>query len=406
VPERAFADLPILDELAEQLFTAAPSSQRQPLRWRGPRRSLALAVVLCLVIAAGAAAATLLVLRGSVIPAPNPRDVPPEQTPAPGTSRLEPLRIPDPDGGPPWALRVARSQTGQLCATVGQVIDGDFGLIGLDGRFRSLPERIVDACSVPRADKASLIGARVFDAPQPGAVRTVVNGIAGHSLRRVQIEAGGRRSTAQIAPDGTFLAVLRGYPEALQLRVTLTFADGHRETHPFGLSPYVVPDPDGEDAWRTSAGGIGGSQALCINFQPARAARNPAISPAACGDLGQRRRRGVFFAVRRVAPGAVAQRGGSILAGHWGDHSARTAVWGAAGSDVKRIEIVGPGTQRQQATIAPSAAFLVVLPASVDPRSLTVVVTYTDGRVARYRGSTNLVSHASVRSHASTGGGP
>jgi hypothetical protein len=347
---------------------------------------------------ASAAAGTLLVFRGSVIPAPAARDVPPEQTPVAGTSHVEPISVADPAGGPHWTLRVARSRTGLLCSTVGQLEAGRFGLVGLDGRFRLLAPRIVDACSARRSDGASLIGARVFDARRAQDLRTVVNGIAGRSLRTVTIESGGRSLPVARAPGGVFLAVLAGYPEDLGLRVMLTFADGHRVSYPFGRSSFIVPDPSGGHAWKAQAFAFGSPPGkppdprTCVSFQPARIVRNPPISPAACGNIGIRARRGYFFAVRHIVPGTGGIPFSLHGQGHWGNTPARTAVWGAAGDDVRRIQVLGPGGLDTLATIAPSRAFLAVLPGTVDPASLSIRVTFTDGQVEVRRGSTHLVS--------------
>ncbi len=401
--------LPILDELGDALDTAfraheraerderAAVTARPPLRRR--LRALLVAPVLALLLGASAAAGTLVVLRGSPVPAPAARDGGPAQTPAPGTTRLADASAADPADGPGWALRVARSRTGLVCATVGQVLDGDFGLVGLDGRFRPFAERIVDGCSAPRPGDVTLLGARVFDAERAQDVRTVVSGVAGGAaLREVVVDAAGRRTPVPVADDGTFLAALRGYPEDLAVRVTLRFAGGRERTQPFGVSAFVVPDPAGGRAWRAEAFGFGvrpgaaPNPRSCVAFRPAREAPSPATSPAACGILrGGRRRTGVFFAVRRITPGTGGVPVDLDGEGDWGEHPARTAVWGQAGDDVEQVEVEGPGVPRRDVPVAPSRAFLAVLPPAVHPAGLTVTVRSRGGRVARYRGSTNLV---------------
>ena len=79
-------------------------------------------------------------------------DVTPEQRVAPGTSRIEPLRAADPDRDAlPWTIRVSRSETGLQCSAIGQLKDETFGLVGLDGEFRALPEGNADACGTRNA---------------------------------------------------------------------------------------------------------------------------------------------------------------------------------------------------------------------------------------------------------------
>src|SRR4051794_34761732 len=122
-----------------------------------------------------------------------PADTTPEQRVAPATSAVSALRVPDPERGQPaWTLRLARSETGLQCSTVGQVRDGTFGLLGLDGAFRALPEPNVDACAEPGA----ISGTRVFAAKGSRDVRSVVYGVAGPAVARVTVAlAGGKPRT-------------------------------------------------------------------------------------------------------------------------------------------------------------------------------------------------------------------
>ena len=45
------------------------------------------------------------------------------------------LRVPDPAGGPPWAMRLIRTSRGLLCMQVGRVAFGTVGALGRDGAF-------------------------------------------------------------------------------------------------------------------------------------------------------------------------------------------------------------------------------------------------------------------------------
>lgn len=51
------------------------------------------------------------------------------------STRLLPLRVPDPDGGPPWGVRLVSTTNGLLCAQVGRVVDGRLGQLGREGAF-------------------------------------------------------------------------------------------------------------------------------------------------------------------------------------------------------------------------------------------------------------------------------
>jgi hypothetical protein len=371
---------------------AAGRDSVRVLRRRPPLRTLLLAAALLAVTAGTAAAGTLLALRGSAIPAP--QAVPPEQTPVPSTSRVSVIRAADPASGvPPWTIRVARSQTGLVCSTVGQVSGGRFGLVGLDGRFRAIADGVSDSCGAERQGAASLIGARVFDAARRADVRTVVSGVGGSALRRVEVQTvSGRRRVPVVG--GAFAVVLRGYPEDDAIRATLTFASGRREVHDFGRSPYAVPDPLGGPAWRTTAFMLSGDGRSCASFHWARAVRGAPQSPGVCGDLGAgRHRHGWYFAVRRIEPGTGGPPFEPVGEGAWGDHPARTAVWGGVGEDVAAISVQVADQPPRAVELPANRVFLALFSPRVDPASLTVRLKLEDGRTVVARGSTGLVDH-------------
>lgn len=381
------------DELARAAVTVGSSRSSQ----RIARRPVLVAVALVLLLAATAAAGTLLVLRGAVIPAPAERIAGPAEFPIAGSSNVEQLRAPDPGHAPPWTIRVSQSTTGLTCTTVGQVVDGHFGLVGLDGRFRILAEGAVDGCGEVRPGSA-LLGARVFDGRGRADVRTVVAGDAGPTLVRVTVVADGHSRLVHMAADGTFATVLRGYPEDAALAVQLRFRDGRTETHDLGRDPSVVPDPLGAPAWSTQISELGqrpGSparayQLLCVQFRTAREQSRPAISPGACGMVtgirsGGHTEDGLFFAIRRIAPDhrRFIRHFDQQL---WNDHPARTAVWGFAGTDVRSITVIGPSGPRIL-RLAPGRTFLAVFPSRVDPARLHV-------RVLRANGSSQIYAHS------------
>ena len=53
----------------------------------------------------------------------------------PGSVQLLPLRVADPDGGPPWGLRVLKTTRGLTCVQFGRVVAGRLGVLGQDGAF-------------------------------------------------------------------------------------------------------------------------------------------------------------------------------------------------------------------------------------------------------------------------------
>jgi hypothetical protein len=296
-----------------------------------------------------------------------PADTTPEQRVAPATSAVTTLRAADPERGQPaWTLRLARSQTGLQCSTVGQVRDGEFGLVGLDGAFRALPEANVDACGEPGA----LLGERVFAARRVENVRTVVYGVAGAGIARVTVAvAGGRPRVVPHTDEGAFVAVLRRYPEDAQPVVTIARADGSERTETFTAKKgFVVADPFGGRAWRLQAFGFGDSRVGCVSFATARAVPGePNVSSTLV--CGRESRRAVYFATRRQS-GAGPSR--NFLAGNWNHHPARLAVYGLA-RGAKRI-VVRAGARRIVTAPRLNGGFLVFLPLSVRPASVRVVI--------------------------------
>jgi hypothetical protein len=55
--------------------------------------------------------------------------------PRPGSIKLEPLREPDPGGGPPWGVRTFVSPSGRTCHDVGRIVGGRLGEVAADGSF-------------------------------------------------------------------------------------------------------------------------------------------------------------------------------------------------------------------------------------------------------------------------------
>lgn len=388
----AFPDLPILDELGAAVRAAAELEERgaprQPGRGgraRRPVRTLLLAGAFFVLLVAVAAAATMLVLRGAVIPAPAPGAVPAEMSPQPGSADLLDLRADDPGDGPAFALRLSRSETGLVCTSVGQVRDDAFGVVGLDGRFRVLPVAVVDGCGRV-APGAPLLGARVFDAPKAQDVRTVVHGVGGEALASAVVEVGGERRELELSQEGAFLTVVRGYPEGATPLLTLRYADGSTAQRRLGSGPRVAPDADGLRGWTLEAFGVNGEPAFCVRFYSARSTAEGASGPASCG---LPRRSDYWFDSRALRTG---QRGFSgMTPWRWDDGPPRTAVWGRAGANVERVEVRGPsGTVRPG--LSRARGFLVMLPPTVAPQRVDVAFVMEDGSVRRHRGSANLVA--------------
>ncbi len=389
-----FDDLPILAELGDALDGAFRRQERRPSRWQ---RLLALfgvrgaGVLIILAVGLGGTAATaaLVALRATVITPPRAQDLSPTMRAVAGTSRVAAIRAADPDGAPAWTVRTSRGATGLTCSTAGQIEDGRFGIVGLDGRFRLLPERIVDGCGTPVAGRATLLGARVFDADRSARVRTVISGLAGPSLRAVRLDTLGESRELEVAEGGVFVAVLRGYPEDSAPQLTLRFADGSVQRRRFGADPGVVRDPQGGPALQGELNSLSGTPQRCVRFFGARVGGNAPSGPNACviprgGD--------VFFAARRMRSG---ERGVSIFGWAWKDNPPRTIVWGWV-RPRGRIMLLGAGAPREL-TRQRLDVVLAILPAAIDPAKLRLELTAPDGAVRTVRAGQGTVPPPSMR---------
>ncbi len=68
-----------------------------------------------------------------------PERVTPHDPPDAGSDTVEPARVRDPDGGAPWAVRMARTRGGRVGFNGGRVQDGRFGAVDRTGELHELP---------------------------------------------------------------------------------------------------------------------------------------------------------------------------------------------------------------------------------------------------------------------------
>ncbi len=130
--------------LGETLTAAArrqeASASASAARRRGwlPRHLNAVAIALLLVLGGAAVAlAASGLLNGSPVPEPQGAPAPNAGTGVStvGGARLLALRAADPEGGPPWGMRLVHTTRGELCVQIGRVQGGQLGQLGIDGAF-------------------------------------------------------------------------------------------------------------------------------------------------------------------------------------------------------------------------------------------------------------------------------
>ncbi|HEV3034232.1 MAG TPA: hypothetical protein VGX72_05530 [Solirubrobacteraceae bacterium] len=384
------SELPVLEALGGEFRRLG-----EPRRPRGgvTRRTLTLTLVLTLLLA-GVAAAALLITQGTSLPAPNARDLQSSGVPLPASARLAGLDALDPDPAePPWDIRLSRTRAGETCTAVGQVLGGQFGIVGLDHVFRALPLGGVDACGVDAPDGPVLAGARVFVGSSTQAARTIVNGVAGAGARSVTVYGPEGARALRLGPRGSFIAVYSGYVEEVRPRVVVVTRDGRSHSIAFAQSSaFEVADPDGGSPWEISGGADLGPGAYpdenCAQASQELGRANPSrfglpMTPGVCGRLGAHP---LFVLMRRFVP-----EPGEHVGTPWGNNPARTLVYGAAARRVLSLTLAGAGAPRRLAIDPHGGVFLAVLDGHVDPRSLTLTARLRDGASVTYRRSTNLL---------------
>ncbi|MDP1847877.1 MAG: hypothetical protein Q8K79_08800 [Solirubrobacteraceae bacterium] len=391
MPERDdFVDLPALARFGVALDEAA----RRPEPPRRPTLRLIVVWLLALLGIGATAAATVAALRSTVIQPPDPAIVAADQTPLASSVALTTPHSPDPAGGPPWGLRLTRSETGQTCTTVGQIRDGVFGIVGQDGTYRQIPTPIADACG-----RGLLLGSRIVSAATPGATRSIVYGVVGTTTRRVTLVTTRGRRTLTLGERGSFVAALRGYPEDSASSVELTAPDGRVTRHDLGARPGLVPDIAGAPAWRLQRYVLG-TRRYCAHLSDARgpadrfkaattAGGGRASVPTAC--IAPHGRFDWAASALRLRPGQK----GSAGFDRWdyGQRPPRTLLLGVARASrtIAEVIVTGAGAPR---TLTPtsSGVFALLLPASVDPQRLRLTVRLKDGTTQRGRPGHGVVA--------------
>jgi hypothetical protein len=158
----------------------------------------------------------------------------------PGTVRVLAVQAEDPDGGPPWGLRLARTTRSLGCLQAGRLLDGRIGVLGRDGafgddgRFHPIAEGSVGhpATCLQLDGAGRLIGSVVFGgvpasasqkgechAPQftrgvprnrlcrPESIRILYYGLLGPQAKSIVV--GGTREIPVAGDEGAYLLVER-----------------------------------------------------------------------------------------------------------------------------------------------------------------------------------------------------
>lgn len=245
----------ILSDLENELRRAAARPRR---RWWSASRGAVLVTGFVLVGGAAGAAGLGLVAADPDAQAHVDQEIPTAITGQPvRNGTLAPVRAPDPDGGPPWGIRVTSTSRGAACVQVGRVVDDQLVVLGRDGAFDDDGRAHVvpvgrDICVPTAADGTPLLRSRTAittssglercrDRCPAGAHRALRWGFLGPQATAASYRTAAGRTTDQpIAPGGVgaYLFVQRllddraGRFAAIQRpgTVTATFAGGGTKT--------------------------------------------------------------------------------------------------------------------------------------------------------------------------------
>lgn len=197
--------------------------------------TVATAAVIALAAAPLAAAADLPI--GDPINEPKPALIMSD-----ATYRLLPMRVADPDGGPPWAMATylarpaADPARAVLCTEYGRVVADQLGMVTADGTFRPfvaggspsvqcggvdqragaraagwalrlMPAKLGTPCALPTAPIGRAATAPSCDV---SGLRTIISTAFGPGIIDATLQTGGRSRRLPLGPDGTTMVVLRG----------------------------------------------------------------------------------------------------------------------------------------------------------------------------------------------------
>jgi hypothetical protein len=189
------------------------------------RRRLILGLAFILTTLAGVASASVLG-AGQAAEPPAVAD----DAAVPASARLG-VPVPDPRGGPPWAVRTYKSISGRRCASVGRTSGGKaFGPSDDKGRVQDTPVSFSGSCAESGTEPAQVILAQYGDID--GAPRSVLYGFAEPAVATIAATGPGGGTTAvALDKQRTFLVVREGLSVPDSWLLTATLNDGSTRSY-------------------------------------------------------------------------------------------------------------------------------------------------------------------------------
>jgi hypothetical protein len=150
----------------------------------------------------------------------------------PGTSELLGLRVPDPQGGPPWGLRIVHTSRADICLQFGRVESGRLGSLGIDDafhndhRFHPFPNSSIgSACGTTDAAGHGFVNAW-YSGEVANANPMILRGLPANNCR----PAGDESGHGPLCPPGSTRIVFTGLLGPDATSITYKAPDGKLRT--------------------------------------------------------------------------------------------------------------------------------------------------------------------------------
>lgn len=213
--------IPVVAELGER-FRALEARAPRRSRRRRPTAALVLALI-ALAATAAVTGAVGLIHFGAPHEPPPPGDVPAAQTPVPGTATVESVTSPDPDGGPPWGIRVSRNSRGEPCFAINRVLDGKLGTVS-GTEFHELPLTGPGSCG-PEPAPVRYEVMQGFGQGTGGG-RTLIGGLVSSDVDAVTVNGPDSPRKLEVSKHGAFVTAYEGVLQPRDIPLTVTLKDG------------------------------------------------------------------------------------------------------------------------------------------------------------------------------------
>ena len=187
-------------------------------------RKLSISAAVLVAVVAGIASASLVTAGTASEPLPGGRDELPAGTMQTGAP------VADPNGGAPWAVRIYDGDSSVRCIVAGRTDGEAFGPVDAAGRIHDTGAVASGGCADQADEPLQLALARFPDTAGTGA-RSVLFGVAGAKVARVELVEAGARRPVDLDALRTFAIVSAGLAKQGAAEIVITMSDGSSQTY-------------------------------------------------------------------------------------------------------------------------------------------------------------------------------